>query len=1606
MADITYIVNQDNPDNISGVEKFSQADLQLVNQFGINTLFDRTKNYIELHIFNLADEILQSDYDYRSYLELGNAQSAGKEGASVLTIDAIADTKKYGYLSGDVKLLYHFVNDLFSSERNSTQFFIQDISTDRTELKLQTFDLSNEEIIKYVGDVQNRINNQPYFNEFRLNFKNNDLLIGINIDTLVEGENNIVTVKLYEPLPGIYDVKATLNITELVSDSIVFEVDSSVGEEVEIVDYIRPANFNLDIVDNDVIPTQYLNYDELFSYPVNNTNSQVYSLFSEKGAELSIDHTEYINFIHFSSAYERLANFKYKLQLIEGYSSSLAQISNATSQSVGITGSTSYYENLTQGILNNLDHYERYLYFQSSSYAWPKSNNTTPYINRPTTDAIAQSWYANQLSIANSYDLTNLNAVENTIPSFLRDDPNNQNYLTFIHMIGQHFDNLWIYAKGVSDKYDADNRLNSGISKDLVGEVLKNFGVKLYTSNKSIEDLFSSFVGQAYQSGSEKINNYIIAEAVDKFIISLPTASIGTQDWTTQNLDVTTYRNGDTIPQVTDTTAWGLLTTGAWCYYNNDATSGSVYGKLYNWYAVNDPRGLAPEGYHIPTTEEWFALTSSLGGVGVAGGKMKSTSSLWQSPNVGATNSSNFTGLPGGQRSGVGLFSGINVNGNWWSSTNTATTTGQAFRITGSTDNVSALTGTSAPKDAGFSIRLLADPNTTPVPPTSYDNYQKEVQKRIYHNLPLLLKSKGTERGLRALINCFGIPSDIFDIKLYGGRDINQRPFYGDYRYSTSSLDKVRLDNTGSIITGSTLSQYTSIVKREYKYTDDLHPIELGFSPTDNVDNYIISKSLSTASLASFNIDDYLGDPRNLYQDNYYTFSPAGGITGSLDLLTNQIMSGSDAYDVQDFVRLIKFFDNTIFKMVKDFIPARSTADTGIIIKPHLLQRNKAKSVLLSGSRPEYTASIDTAFTEGGNGGAFISRTQGIVDGDLNASYRVLIQTPLGLATSSYHNQQEASFDGELRNSSIRVTNGELNRANFFKVPTFFGNTFEINRWLNKEGVCILKPYSTLTNVDGEIYYSSSNNTYYLDSGSWSNTALFSGLSATSMIYQITSSNIPTSSFQFPFNTNNYANYTTHSLTASNTGVEGICTSSVNIQVAVCDVDTTDNFRTSVKNTDIYSVASWFVTGSQNLSSNMNLTIVNNTGPTPVYNNLLANATASTFPGSSTDTYTLTVQDTKIPLTCTYTYPISAGICSVISRQINLRDGNWYWYVGVNMGTTPIGQGVGPSTLTPYNYGLAAYFTGVNPDELEYKVQIGTRFGGILVEVPVTLPVFPFIYANGTGTFFPALGHTFNMFEYKWEYGPVTNPGGNHPPILGNVALFKISYSPQFLATYPQSSIDSQEILFERLAVTITANEQEPDCTPYVTLIPPPRPDQEENINICCFAGDTLVTLADLTTKRIDAVRVGDKVLSYNEITNEQVISEVVAITSPTKNNIVKFSLSNGTIVEATTEHPFWEVNKGWSSYSPPATLRDHKMKVVKIEEGDILLTQEGVEVQIVGMELDLNREYEQVHNIKLEGHYTYYANGIVVHNEKPPNEQEACFYDDTYIPDGFTPIP
>ncbi|MEI7525763.1 MAG: fibrobacter succinogenes major paralogous domain-containing protein [Mariniphaga sp.] len=186
--------------------------------------------------------------------------------------------------------------------------------------------------------------------------------------------------------------------------------------------------------------------------------------------------------------------------------------------------------------------------------------------------------------------------------------------------------------------------------------------------------------------------------------------TIGTQVWMVENLKTTKYRNGDPILSATDNAAWAGLTTGtgAYCWYDNSETTNKAnYGALYNWYAVADPRNIAPSGWHVASYAEWTTLTSYLGGESVAGGNLKEAGFIhWVTPNIGATDSSGFTALPGGYRNYSGLFYLVGTYGNWWSSTAYNASTAWTQELDNVTANVLHYCGF---KEIAFSVRCIRD---------------------------------------------------------------------------------------------------------------------------------------------------------------------------------------------------------------------------------------------------------------------------------------------------------------------------------------------------------------------------------------------------------------------------------------------------------------------------------------------------------------------------------------------------------------------------------------------------------------------------------------------------------------------------------------------------------------------------------------------------------------------------------------------------------------------------------------------------------------------------------------------------------------------------------
>jgi uncharacterized protein (TIGR02145 family) len=213
--------------------------------------------------------------------------------------------------------------------------------------------------------------------------------------------------------------------------------------------------------------------------------------------------------------------------------------------------------------------------------------------------------------------------------------------------------------------------------------------------------------GSSHSCGAENVHNpdLVYGSVTDIDGNTYRTIVIGEQEWMAENLNVNHYANGDPIPNVTDNAQWAGLTTGAWCYYNNDPAYECPYGALYNWFVTIDARNVCPTGWHVPTDSEWTILTNYLGGEAVAGGKMKSFgTTYWDSPNNWATNETGFSGLPSGSR--LFGFENLSVFFSLWSSTESNASKAWHRRVTSDSGDIAS---GNPNKESGLAIRCLRD---------------------------------------------------------------------------------------------------------------------------------------------------------------------------------------------------------------------------------------------------------------------------------------------------------------------------------------------------------------------------------------------------------------------------------------------------------------------------------------------------------------------------------------------------------------------------------------------------------------------------------------------------------------------------------------------------------------------------------------------------------------------------------------------------------------------------------------------------------------------------------------------------------------------------------
>jgi hypothetical protein len=722
MADNIKIIG--NINDIQRLNRLNPEDLNLLSSEVKNQIFGFENDYIEFFIYDSARNLINSNYNYRNFKLPTTSFLTPGNNLPLIEIDPVNDLQSLGYISGEFITQYNFQTRKISSP--DAELFISEISEDRTEIRINSLLIPSNELLDYGNKLINELNTTTEQKYFLLNLIDNTQFLVINIATDVD--NSSILLKLYEPLPQSINPKTSLWITEELIEPYVFNLNLDTSIIPSSPDQLRGPNFSINVDVKQNVATKYENYSSLVSSLTGSSYYQVLNYMNNNSYDLNIDYTSFNNFIHFSSSKTRLNIFYTKVKQIEGYNNDINIV--GTSNSLLKTQQTSSIQQKINDIVSKFDGFENYLYFESSSYTWPKSNNNKPYILLSTGSATALSWFNNYTGSAELYDNDNLDRLYNVIPNYIKNDPGNyQPYYDFIDMIGHYFDNVWIYISSINDLYNANNNLKKGISKDIVYDALRSLGVKLYNS---------------------KGNN-----------------------------DFTDYISG--------------LNSGS-----------SVF------------------------TDD-FSVTSSF------------------------------------------------------------------------LNNV--------PKKDQLA----------------------ELYKRIYHNIPLLSKTKGTSTGLQNLMTTFGVTSSIFSSKEFGG-STKRNEIKG---YVT---DKIVLQN--NTITGSVLSPFISLQQPFTGSLDflstDLHFVDLSFSPQNQL-NARMSASIA-ATFPTFSLDEYIGDPR-LYSSSSYTDL---NIQKDRFISTSAAVSGSaKRLDYKGFFELVKYFDNSLFKMLKDFVPARTNALTGITIKSPVLERNK-----------------------------------------------------------------------------------------------------------------------------------------------------------------------------------------------------------------------------------------------------------------------------------------------------------------------------------------------------------------------------------------------------------------------------------------------------------------------------------------------------------------------------------------------------------------------------------------------------------------------------------------------------------------------------------------
>ena len=931
---------------------------------------------------NLIDPVTTRKYNFT-----GNVISYNLENAF----------NKLNLTAGKFRYVVNFFKDIIGSY-DRQYLYVEEISPDRLELKLRlTSDLDVDGAVEYVDYAsifsdapQTDTTTFPIFNQYLLNFSRNKTIAYVNSVVIDE----TIYIKLLDPLPDDINVNFKCWVVEEVKLPYTDTISLTPIKLTKTFNTLAPANFEVSVGNLNISSeTDVKNWNDLLGSSIQTSQQIVDKYFSGSldGVPLNIDFRDFNNFIFYSSAEERLHNFKYKLELLEYYNRQISTL-NTISGSTATTNATDY-ASLKTNLVSGFDSFEKYLYYESASILFnndvpvinanvssltgsyifpaPKSNTSHPYVLYSVTSSIFNTWYTGLIDSASLYDSLNINKLTNFLPPAIQYNENNDQVNTFVNMLGHHYDILYAYIKQASTIYKHEENPKIGMPDDLLFSVAKQFGWNL-SDGHQYQDLWqyvlgtdetgnlltgSNSVGDPSVAGS-KMTRMVWRRIVNNLPLLLK--SKGTKRSVKALLSC--YGIPESIISINEYGGPSINKVPVYEKYNFD----------YSLDLINNASGNVTINYTKPIggVELRFRLDDV-----ITNPTMPSTMNLITISGSQINVKLNFTNgtygtatiydhLSNTATTGeIELFDGkwlsmlINKNGSNLdlfinkakygkivatvsaSITSTLPTNGSvklgvpatgASRLYGQLQELRLWTG---------SLSLDAFNNHTKAP-SAYNGTIDSYDELVFR---LPLTQKINHANTSSLYGVQPVPNNITaSFSSWSNNepyDSIEETYYFDsvsIAMSTHNDNKIRIESSN--LESNELQLLKRIERSEFDGAPlDSNKLGIFFSPQSMINDDIIAHSGYTE------LDSYIGDPGD------YEFNEYPDLTRRSQDYWKKY---TDRNNINEYIRVFTLFDLSFFKQLEQLLPARVDKMTGLLIQPNLLERNKQS--LLPSMQREY----------------------------------------------------------------------------------------------------------------------------------------------------------------------------------------------------------------------------------------------------------------------------------------------------------------------------------------------------------------------------------------------------------------------------------------------------------------------------------------------------------------------------------------------------------------------------------------------------------------------------------------------------------------------------